>query len=62
MTWKELRCIKDLAGIKEGTLACVMRDIPGEKFIWLYVKHSEFNINQFKIPKNILKEYFVCIG
>ncbi len=59
--WTELRCIKELAGIKVGTLASVFRNIPSEKCVWLYVKHPVYNVYQFKIPRSILKEYFECI-
>jgi len=62
MLWKELRCIKELAGIEKGTLACVFRDVPGEKFIWVYVRHPIYNVRQFKIPKSILKEHFTCLS
>ena len=59
--WTELLCIKELAGIKEGTRASVFRNLAGEKFIWVYIDHSEYGVYQFKIPRSLLKEHFVCI-
>jgi hypothetical protein len=56
-----LKCIKDLGGIEKGTLACVFRNDPKEKFIWLYINHPVYNVYQFKIPRSLLQEHFICI-
>ena len=58
--WTELLCIKELATIPVGTRASVFRNVPKEKYIWVYLNHPDYGCIQYKIPRSVLGEHFVC--
>ena len=59
--WTELICIKEIGGIRKGTLAVVFRSVRKESHIWMYVRDERLNGLQFRIPKSLLKEHFKCL-
>ena len=59
--WTELVCIRDLGGIKKGTLVSIFRSVRHEKCVWVYARDERLNGIQFKIPKSLLGEHFKCL-
>jgi len=59
--WTELLCVKEIGGIKVGTIASVFRNVPKESYVWVYLNDSLYGGYQYKIPKSLLKEHFVCL-
>jgi len=59
--WTELVCIKEIGGIREGTLTVVFRSVRHERCVWMYVYDEKLKGLQFKIPKALLREHFKCL-